>query len=32
MLILKFKCLNVSVANTKKPLIPIIKTSALTSI
>jgi hypothetical protein len=32
MLILKFKCLNVSVANTKKSLIPIIKTSALTSI
>jgi hypothetical protein len=32
MLILKFKCLNVSVANTKKFLIPIIKTSALTSI
>jgi hypothetical protein len=32
MLILKFKCLNVSVANTKKSLIPIIETSALTSI
>jgi hypothetical protein len=32
MLILKFKYLNVSVANKKKCLIPIIKTSALTSI
>jgi hypothetical protein len=32
MLILKFKRLNVSVANTKKSLIPIIKSRALTSI
>jgi hypothetical protein len=32
MLILKFKCLNVVLPTQKKSLIPIIKTSALTSI